>query len=122
MVRFVDRDMVMRYYWGLGVGHIYSHTSASPSISVNPHVAEEEPHAEEMESVPLTLNAAGSYLLEMDSDAEEHDNEEDPELGLGNRQDEIWVDDADSDAESDADDHHDSDSDSIFLEHNMCFD
>jgi hypothetical protein len=23
--RFVDRDMVMRYHWGLGVGHIYSH-------------------------------------------------------------------------------------------------
>lgn len=23
--RFVDRDMVMRYHWGLGVGHLYSH-------------------------------------------------------------------------------------------------
>ncbi|KJA26291.1 hypothetical protein HYPSUDRAFT_133110, partial [Hypholoma sublateritium FD-334 SS-4] len=23
--RFVDRDMVMRYHWGLGVGHTYSH-------------------------------------------------------------------------------------------------
>jgi len=23
--RFVDRDMVMRFHWGLGVGHIYAH-------------------------------------------------------------------------------------------------
>jgi hypothetical protein len=23
--RFVDRDMVMRYHWGLGVGHVYGH-------------------------------------------------------------------------------------------------
>lgn len=28
--RFVDRDMVMRYHWGLGVGHIRIH-SCSPS-------------------------------------------------------------------------------------------
>ena len=25
--RFVDRDMLMRYHWGLGVGHTYSHVS-----------------------------------------------------------------------------------------------
>jgi hypothetical protein len=29
VVRFVDRDMVMRYYWGLGVGHVYSRCQAS---------------------------------------------------------------------------------------------
>jgi hypothetical protein len=23
--RFVDRDMIMRYHWGLGVGHLYAH-------------------------------------------------------------------------------------------------
>lgn len=23
--RFVDRDMIMRYYWGLAIGHIYTH-------------------------------------------------------------------------------------------------
>lgn len=26
---FVDRDMVMRYHFGLGVGHVYSHQPAS---------------------------------------------------------------------------------------------
>ena len=25
--RFVDRDMLMRYHWGLSVGHTYSHVS-----------------------------------------------------------------------------------------------
>jgi hypothetical protein len=25
---FVDRDMLMRYHWGLGVGHTYSHSDA----------------------------------------------------------------------------------------------
>jgi len=25
--RFMDRDMLLRYYWGLGVGHTYSHVS-----------------------------------------------------------------------------------------------
>ena len=27
-ISFVDRDMVMRYHWGLGVGHVYSHSDA----------------------------------------------------------------------------------------------
>ncbi|KAG6913932.1 hypothetical protein DXG01_003430 [Tephrocybe rancida] len=29
--RFVDRDMLMRYFWGLAVGHIYSHGLGSPN-------------------------------------------------------------------------------------------
>jgi len=39
--RFVDRDMVMRYHWGLGIGHLYSrmgssvtHKQASPLLTV----------------------------------------------------------------------------------------
>src|SRR5277367_2744753 len=32
--RFVDRDMVVRYHWGQGVGHLYSrdHSSSDPSV------------------------------------------------------------------------------------------
>ncbi|KAJ3524924.1 hypothetical protein NMY22_g10792 [Coprinellus aureogranulatus] len=29
--RFVDRDMLMRYKWGIGIGHIYSHSDAPDS-------------------------------------------------------------------------------------------
>ena len=37
--RFVDRDMLMRYHWGLGVGHIYSHGQRAdgPSAPTDTH-------------------------------------------------------------------------------------
>ena len=28
--RFLDRDMVLRFYWGLAVGHIYTHDNSTP--------------------------------------------------------------------------------------------
>lgn len=32
--RFVDRDILMRYHWGIGVGHLYSHTvTLSPPLA-----------------------------------------------------------------------------------------
>lgn len=34
-ISFVDRDMLMRYHWGLGVGHTYSHGD-SPNSSEGP--------------------------------------------------------------------------------------
>ncbi|KAJ3514875.1 hypothetical protein NMY22_g14600 [Coprinellus aureogranulatus] len=30
--RFVDRDMLMRYHWGLGIGHRYSHEDAPDAV------------------------------------------------------------------------------------------
>ena len=30
--RFVDHDMLMRYHWGLGIGHTYSHDSPTNSV------------------------------------------------------------------------------------------
>src|ERR1700722_2291156 len=38
--RFVDRDMMMRYHWGLAVGHTYGHR-LSESNPPDPHDAEE---------------------------------------------------------------------------------
>jgi hypothetical protein len=35
--RFVDRDMLMRYHWGLGVGHLYAHTHTPPSNQGHGH-------------------------------------------------------------------------------------
>lgn len=32
---FVDRDMIMRHYWGLGVGHTYAHISAADARSLH---------------------------------------------------------------------------------------
>ena len=33
MSSFVNRDMLMRYHWGLGVGHTYAHSTASTGPS-----------------------------------------------------------------------------------------
>jgi hypothetical protein len=34
---FVDRDMVMRYHWGLAVGHTYAHEKENTeSMEINP--------------------------------------------------------------------------------------
>lgn len=30
-IRFADRDITMRYHWGLGIGHTYSHDQKMPS-------------------------------------------------------------------------------------------
>lgn len=39
--RFVDRDMLLRYYWGMGVGHTYAHIKPASA---------EETHGESTES------------------------------------------------------------------------
>lgn len=41
--RFVDRDMLMRHHWGLGVGHTYSHVRDSATDPVES--TEERLHA-----------------------------------------------------------------------------
>lgn len=41
-VSFVDRDMMMRYHWGLGVGHTYAYQQASPIAEVDDNMNEEE--------------------------------------------------------------------------------
>jgi hypothetical protein len=43
--RFVDRDMLMRFHWGLGVGHVYSHEDAPASLRITlPAVREARPN------------------------------------------------------------------------------
>ena len=32
---FVDRDMVMQYHWGLGVGHVYADRQSNSTIPQN---------------------------------------------------------------------------------------
>jgi len=74
--RLVDRDMLMCYHWGLGVGHIYSHGQRTPSASTDTQ----------------TISTA----VDEDSVSEEPDNDnasdtENPELGFGNHEDD-WTD------------------------------
>ncbi|KAG6376632.1 hypothetical protein JVT61DRAFT_1616 [Boletus reticuloceps] len=58
--KFVDRDMLMRYHWGLGVGHTYSHVRGSDvnqakSSQVNPEC---------LYSCSFTLNSAFETALD----------------------------------------------------------
>ena len=32
--RFVDRDMLMRFHWGLGIGHVYTHQQHCTNTAV----------------------------------------------------------------------------------------
>ncbi|KJA21107.1 hypothetical protein HYPSUDRAFT_141225, partial [Hypholoma sublateritium FD-334 SS-4] len=87
--RFADRDMVMRYHWGLGIGHTYSHGPKNPSQenlaqsqSIEDSEAEEE--AELLESDHSTT--AGAEVDE--EEPPESDHPESAEAAAG-----IYVDD-----------------------------
>jgi len=80
-LRFSDRDQLMRYHWGLAIGHLYSHpstpTSASPDERHHePMEAEDDQYTQQDESPAA-------------SDACESDN---PELGLDECDMEGWQD------------------------------
>ena len=82
MSSFVDRDMLMRYHWGLGVGHMYAHSTAStgpPSRSTS------------QQSQPLHSKA---------HDAEDHKCHDDDEVDEGG--------DAADNSETEQDFEHDS--------------
>ena len=78
LFRFVDRDMLMRYHWGLGVGHTYSHsttgspqkTSFSPTLDSSDNSDEAATNACQFE--PQTVEA--ERHVDEDDDSEDDDN------------------------------------------------
>jgi hypothetical protein len=84
--RFVDRDMVMRHYPGLGVGHMHVHSPEIPQ-NFDPNGDEVNPmEYEEAEAdIDPTDVAAGESDTDDDSD---HDGEDD----LDESGDERWED------------------------------
>lgn len=68
-IRFVDRDMVMRYHWGLAVGHVHTHHQQSshpgmtwPDLQVNcSDNPMESGTMTEASEVPIEHNQAGSH-------------------------------------------------------------
>jgi hypothetical protein len=78
---FVDRDMIMRYHWGLAVGHLYTHGHATVTRTSN---------AANNNDLELELDDAtdinpGSYFPHHDGDSDT----EDPELGFEDRQNDL---------------------------------
>jgi hypothetical protein len=81
--RFVDRDMVMRYHWGMGVGHVYSHGQAVvPNTSATTQIP----------NITTDANSVNEAALEPQIPNQDCESDgEDPELGFNNCEDD-WTD------------------------------
>jgi hypothetical protein len=79
--RFVDRDMLMRYHWGLAVGHVYSH-ARWPNIPANSIT---ESSADEWDAMNEDVHE--SRVQDQDATSNTDSDWENPELGFENRED-----------------------------------
>ena len=99
--RFADRDMIMRYHWGIGIGHTYSH-----GICLSTHPSTESIPSETHDDSPANLNHSGSLApadedtdspaLNSELDVQDEDpsssSDNESELGLGSEDSEEWQD------------------------------
>ncbi|RDB16269.1 hypothetical protein Hypma_003008 [Hypsizygus marmoreus] len=100
---FVDRDMVMRYHWGLGIGHIYSwKTATTYPLSILTTYDQDEDMGINPESSETHLTATSSNLLAPDETQEEE----------GDQQDDDGASEGKDDDDSDSDGHRSDVSDS----------
>ena len=88
--RFSDRDLLMRYHWGLGVGHFHAHQSASTSGCVS-DLAED---TQDIQGPGMELQeASGESLTQANRRGSDMGYEsENPELCLEDRDLEGWDD------------------------------
>jgi hypothetical protein len=84
-LRFVDRDMVMRYHWGMAAGHVYTH--ATPNNICRQAAATDENTTGE----PTSSEHPGFRCTDLsEQDLEPEDREgDDPELAFENREDDF---------------------------------
>lgn len=112
MLTFIDRfsapDLMMRYHWGLGVGHYHAHQPTSISHHNITSHSNLEPDSEG------TSYSNVDPLGDSNDDLEYISDSDDPELGLENRHlpDEGWQD-MDADSDADGGGHSGSDFDDI---------
>jgi len=90
-VRFVDRDMLIRFHPGLGVGHVYAHPTAPITVSLET-MRENRPHAHDHGNIrtvhadsldleqngPDAINSA-AHPVNVDSEPEEDEDEDEDE-------------------------------------------
>jgi hypothetical protein len=85
--RFADRDILMRYHWGLGVGHIHAHQPVAWSGHDSEDPRDVPSPGREPEEASATYS--GNTQTGNDSDGDDTDN---PELDLEDRDLEGWED------------------------------
>jgi hypothetical protein len=100
--RFADRDMVMRYHWGLAIGHTYTHAAASDGSVVHVSTANSETHEDDL---ALESDSASMPVDVLPPQNGENADQDDPELSFENREDN-WTDveEGDDDEENGDDD------------------
>ena len=91
--RFVDRDMMIRFHWGLGVGHLYCHGSRREDALAASNTIQPEDSAAYTSFPSETFSQQRREEPDGDSDAEN------PEFGFDSREDDL-IDDSDSEANS----------------------
>lgn len=94
---FVDRDMLMRYYWGLAIGHQYAHNQRDGAASANSSTEADD-------NIPLR---------DLDSHDEPYPSTGDePEFSLDNLEDDVIPEEREEDEDNlAASDHDDVDAD-----------
>lgn len=93
--RFSERDILMRYHWGLGVGHIHAHEHAAASVCI-PEVDIQLPKCE-------AENRPDNVSTQTQENNDNYDSD-DPELGLEDRDLEGWEDVEADDSEGEGED------------------
>lgn len=104
--RFVDRDMLMRYHWGLGIGHTYSHAEVfdqqkSATQALDEDVADEsDTHGclaemDTFQAKTKQVNCSENPELDIceqdDLNLDESDSESDSKSSIGGQEEE-WED------------------------------
>jgi|SRR5882757_3617592 len=127
--RFADRDMLMRYHWGLGIGHVYAHEAKLPQDSATPDgkaddtnmLDDEESADAQHQAVTLGEDFQDANVLDDEESADtqhqavtlgediqdpdfEHGNGDSPELGMGiqDEDEDEFIGQSDSDLESES--------------------
>lgn len=95
MPRFSTRDLLMRYHWGLGVGHLHAHR---PRLTSSFGYNADGPDQDEIhQDLPTNVESKETQVEDGASDSYESDN---PELGLEISDLEDWED-METDSETD---------------------
>ncbi|KJA13591.1 hypothetical protein HYPSUDRAFT_151446 [Hypholoma sublateritium FD-334 SS-4] len=83
--RFADRDMAVRYHWGLGIGHIYSHGRNTPPQHPSTTFSAHEPEDPEALPNPSCSTPSNSGFRAEDDDGDKlHGSElDDPDAAPG---------------------------------------
>lgn len=86
--RFVDRDMMMRYHWSLGIGHTYSHTNNPDSQSLTNTVMEMYSMGPNEEDDTMADTGDIATVTPNNQADEEEPDPDDPEFTMDDRENE----------------------------------